>query len=84
MMIYCALVLLASIPAGIFLAWLCSDEMKSDRKWFFLLFHSSVILFLLTFFFNVAIEISLALCFMILVAAVFILSYKFSFVKKEK
>lgn len=32
-----ALILLAAFPIGYLLAWLCRDELKAGRKWFFLL-----------------------------------------------
>lgn len=31
------LILLAGFPAGYLLAWLCRDELKAGKKWFFML-----------------------------------------------
>lgn len=64
------LILITAIPVGLFLAWLCSDELKDGKKWFRLIFYALVligIVFLLVYR-NILILMSLA--YMVIITAV--------------
>lgn len=61
------LVMLTSLPAGYFLAWLCKDELVDGRKWFRIIFAClfSILVFILIFYRNL--NTILTLVYMILV-----------------
>jgi len=66
-------VLLTSVPIGLFLSWLCSDELKNDRRYFYAL--SSLLLisavFVQLFYKNGAVILSIS--YMVVVLFIMIL-----------
>lgn len=70
--------ILLSIPAGYWIAWLCRDELIMGRRWFKAIVILSVLLGLMFLFYN-RIEIALMMLFVLIVSFI---SYKKSFDKK--
>lgn len=64
------LVLLTSIPAGYFLAWLCKDELVDGRKWFKLIIYCLFIILVLLLIFYRNINVLLTVAYMIIVVFV--------------
>jgi len=65
-----AVVLLTSIPIGLFLAWLCSDELFDGRRWFKLILYSLVIVFVVILLVYRNIPIMLSLVYMIIITLI--------------
>jgi hypothetical protein len=61
-----------SIPVAKLLAWLCEDELKNDRKYFFMLGLFLAFSALILFFVYFKPSIIFSLCYMILVLALMI------------
>jgi hypothetical protein len=60
-------ILVTSLPVGLFLAWLCDDELIKDRKYFLLLSYFLLVVSIFLFFFYFKISLLLAILYMILV-----------------
>lgn len=76
------LILATSLPVGWFLAWLCDDELKNDRRYFFIFIWGLLLLsvFFLIFYFKEAFIFSLI--YMVLIVVI-LLRYKYRSFKKH-
>lgn len=63
------IVLLLSIPTGFLIAWLCSDELIQGRVWFKAIILVSIIVFVLSYFYNLFV-ISFTMLFIIIVSII--------------
>lgn len=62
--------MLTALPIGIFLAWLCKDELRAGRKWFFVILYSLVISILVFLLVWSNVPILLSLSYMVIVTFV--------------
>jgi len=82
MLIYLILILATSIPVGLFLAYLCRDELVPGRKWFKILSIVSLFLALILLLFYRKPEIILTLIYICITSLISLyLSYNKKFVK---
>jgi hypothetical protein len=66
------LLLATSLPVGLFLAWLCDDELIKDRKYFSLFSYFLLLITILLFFFYFKISLILALVYLIFILGILI------------
>jgi hypothetical protein len=60
-------VLATALPVGLFLAWLCEDELVNDRKYFLLFSYFLLIVSIILFFFYFKLGIILAILYTIII-----------------